>query len=224
MSRRCLLVLVVAAAFGAMLVSTASADWSNVFWSWSDGAPGCKPGDGKRSDPIGMVFYGMSATYGRVHDDITYHGDEVRHEDWSHDDEPSPLWDTKQWVYDKGTDGCLENQAANANHGASWDGVHERFHTRLWQMSNLDRKLRHETVATPHWEIPCSGDSFEYHHGVVSFDKGRREFTRLVNDEFHDVSSRSYGETATVTECGDKDWKVRSNGTINWVSFPDQVN
>lgn len=82
-------------------------------------------------------------------------------------------------------------------------------------MSELHQEGRIETVGTPHYEIPCGYSS----HGVVSFDSGRQVFTRLVNTDFHDVSSRTYGKTRTREQCGQ--WKVRSNGVINWISFPD---
>ncbi|MEA2493932.1 MAG: hypothetical protein QOJ29_1843 [Thermoleophilaceae bacterium] len=230
--RKFIIIIIISALGSLAVVPAAAGHWKDIYWSWTmkDHDYQCTSSDGgKRSDPIGMVFYGTYATHPNIHDDITYHARKVRHEDWSHDDEPNPFpfSYTHQMVWDHHMPGCAPNQEANASKGFDFAHVttQTRYHIRLFELTGFDLKGRSETVGTPHYELPCGNPPFG--HGVTSFDKGRREFGRLLEGpqaaHLHKITNDP-GESRSAKQCGDPNWVARSNGTILWVDYPDSAN
>lgn len=148
-----LLALIIAAAVFAPPAEATR--WNGLLWS-SQPDSDCR----RHADPIGVVFHGTAAKFGRLgsflgqsyHEgDIERHTRDLRYGGWGH-----VISGPKLYAY-KSYGSC--DEANDAEVGS--EGV-DRHHVRLWQQPRSHVPEKFQTVGTPHWDE--YGSRCDKHH------------------------------------------------------------
>jgi len=199
------LIAVGAAAVALAAAGESAAHFDTEKYSFKSG--GTCGGSYDYSDPIGFVFYGAYAAW-----------DTSRSHIWHHTD-----WDTglggDQLFSDHGRCENFDAQTASAPPPLA------RFHIRLNQLADRDRKGRLVTVGTPHHEDSgCHAvDRGDYDErtsqGPTSqgsgFDQGRRDLQDSFTGTHHQFGDWSdWGNTWSIKQCDDE-W-AGSNDVLSW--------
>ena len=177
--------------FGAAFAAPAEARWSTAMYTFDEGS-GCSD----PVDPINVFFYGRSATWRRTSRFIR------RYTDWDDGDGSDQEF--------KSSGRCRIQRVQRADGG----NASSRFHIRLSQLAQRDRRRRRATVGDAHHEdLNVVTNCFPAGHAVdkgtardptpngSGFDQGRRELVNAFRARGRRVRARNWGNTLEFEQC-----------------------
>src|SRR6476620_538095 len=181
--------------------------------------------EGSRSDPIGVLFRGKSASAHNVAEQVKIHPD------WNYDVQKNQYL----WVLQNG--GTYDCREANESVAESPDSLPtSRYHVRLWFIPATKGSLELKTIGTPHHEDwvafnpannHCEGAVGVGSHAVdkggvgqgleSGFDRGRHKLKSSFEASGHPITSENWGNTKEFEQC-DKDWAGSDGWGLNiWI-------
>src|SRR6476620_6048729 len=181
--------------------------------------------EGSRSDPIGVLFRGKSASAHNVAEQVKIHPD------WNYDVQKNQYL----WVLQNG--GTYDCREANESVAESPDSLPtSRYHVRLWFIPAPKGSLELKTIGTPHHEDwvafnpannHCEGAVGVGSHAVdkggvgqgleSGFDRGRHKLKSSFEASGHPITSENWGNTKEFEQC-DKDWAGSDGWGLNiWI-------
>lgn len=167
---------------------------------------------GDRSDPIGVVYRGTGALWGRVSWDI--------HQHTSWDDGASKGQSTYLRDDAAGNDVCHTSIHAQANE-PDFSTADGRFHIRLFKVPHVSSTGIRWVVGTPHHEDNkiCSHAVDQNGSNGSGFDWARRRLLRRTarGDDHHHVYHVWWGNTVDMRQC-DGGW-AGSNGRVGVITM-----
>jgi hypothetical protein len=199
MDRRTALV-VATFAFSLISADLAGAHYQMSQYSWRDGCNG--DSDATRVDPVGIIFYGQTATDTNTRSRVEVSMSWARDPNWSGRTPPSY---TPQWMESHGFCTRMDGESQNGSDLSS------RTHLRYNQNHHRNADGRWYTASTPHYDLRvyCG-------HRAESFNWAKYYIVGGMYDYgFREVTYSYFGNTRLLWQCdGTAD---RSDGQVAWI-------